>query len=55
MTLAEQSMFCLLTHYLILMLEIPGKSSLLTPLHKIALEPGNMLVSKSKKKAKILE
>ena len=45
MDLAQQNIFCLLTHYFILMKEIPGKTTLITPLHRIALEPQNMIVS----------
>jgi hypothetical protein len=44
MDLAHQNIFCLLTHYLVLMSEIPGKKTLLTPLRSIALKPGSMVV-----------
>ncbi|XP_052062754.1 E3 ubiquitin-protein ligase rnf213-alpha-like isoform X2 [Mytilus californianus] len=45
MDLAQQNVFCLLTHYMILMSEIPGKTTLLTPLQKIALDPTSMVNS----------
>ncbi|XP_063441660.1 E3 ubiquitin-protein ligase rnf213-alpha-like [Mytilus trossulus] len=43
MELAQQNVFCLLTHFKILMSEIPGKTTLLTPLQKIALDPTSMM------------
>ncbi|CAG2252469.1 RNF213 [Mytilus edulis] len=45
MELAQQNVFCLLTHFKILMSEIPGKTTLLTPLQKIALDPISMVNS----------
>ncbi|VDI24291.1 Hypothetical predicted protein, partial [Mytilus galloprovincialis] len=45
MELAQQNVFCLLTHFKILMSEIPGKTTLLTPLQKIALDPTTMVNS----------
>ncbi|XP_052062680.1 E3 ubiquitin-protein ligase rnf213-alpha-like isoform X2 [Mytilus californianus] len=45
MELAQQNVLCLLTHYMILMSEIPGKTTLLTPLQKIALDPTSMVNS----------
>ena len=45
MDLAHQNIICLLTHYLVLMSEIPGKKTLLTPLRNIALKPRVMVVS----------
>ncbi|XP_052062678.1 E3 ubiquitin-protein ligase rnf213-alpha-like isoform X2 [Mytilus californianus] len=45
MDLGEQNIFCLLTHYFTLMTEIPGESTLLTPLKKIALESASMVGS----------
>ena len=44
MDLAQQNIFCLLTHFRVLMVEIPGKTTLLTPLQNIALQPQTMVV-----------
>lgn len=48
MELADQNISCLLTHFLVMMAEIPGKTTLLTPLHRIALDPQGMAVSSDK-------
>ena len=45
MNLAQQNISCLLTHFLVLMVEIPGKTTLLTPLQNITLQPQNMVNS----------
>ncbi|XP_063404431.1 E3 ubiquitin-protein ligase rnf213-alpha-like [Mytilus trossulus] len=45
MELADQNISCLLTHFLVMMAEIPGKTTLLTPLHRITLEPQGMAQS----------
>ncbi|OPL33047.1 hypothetical protein AM593_02814, partial [Mytilus galloprovincialis] len=45
MPLAEQNISCLLTHYFVLMTEIPGKHTLLTPLVNIARKPQKMVSS----------
>ena len=44
MDLAQQNISCLLTHFRVLLVEIPGKTTLLTPLQDIALQPQNMVV-----------
>jgi hypothetical protein len=46
MDLAQQNVTCLLTHFLILMREIPGKTTLVSPLKILSLKPQNMVVSK---------
>lgn len=47
MNLKQQNYNCLLTHYLVMMMEIPGEKILLSPLKNIALFPENMIVSVS--------
>ena len=46
MDLAQQNVTCLLTHFLILMREIPGKTTLVSPLKILSLKPQKMVVSK---------
>lgn len=44
MNLTQQNITCLLTHYWVLMMELPGQRTLLTPLENLALHPELMLV-----------
>ncbi|XP_052086034.1 E3 ubiquitin-protein ligase RNF213-like [Mytilus californianus] len=43
MNLTQQNIICLLTHYMVLMMEIPGQTTLITPLKNIALFPEKMV------------
>ncbi|CAC5361652.1 RNF213 [Mytilus coruscus] len=43
MNLTQQNITCLLTHYLLMMMEIPEKQSILSPMKNIALFPENMI------------
>ncbi|XP_071122875.1 E3 ubiquitin-protein ligase RNF213-like [Mytilus edulis] len=43
MNLTKQNISCLLTHYMVLMIEIPGKTTLVTPLKNIAMLPEKMV------------
>lgn len=45
MNLTQQNITCLLTHYLLMMMEIPGKQTILSPFRNIALFPESMIVS----------
>ncbi|VDI70333.1 Hypothetical predicted protein [Mytilus galloprovincialis] len=42
MDVSQQNIACLLTHFLLVMSEIPGQTTLVTPLVEIALRPENM-------------
>lgn len=44
MDISQQNIACLLTHFLLVMSEIPGQTTLITPLVEIALRPEKMTV-----------